>query len=86
VRVENGYQAPIGQSSPTTMLCVAMKTGSPSTREPFLPAPNSIGIVLHLWNKLPHLIDAATLTMAGRASAQRNTAVARRRHVASPDH
>jgi hypothetical protein len=30
VRVENGYQAPIRQSSPTTMLCVTMKTGSPS--------------------------------------------------------
>src|SRR5271170_972147 len=64
-----------------------MKTRSPSTREPFLPAPNSIGIVLQRRNKRPHVIDPAvrstgcrpsTVTMADRAPAQRNTAVAQR--------
>src|SRR6516165_8205400 len=64
-----------------------MKTRSPSTREPFLPAPNSTGIVLQRRVKRPHLIDPAvrstgyrpsTVTMADRAPAQRNTAVAQR--------
>src|SRR2546423_8787210 len=64
-----------------------MKTRSPSTREPFLAAPTSIGIVLQRRYKRPHVIDPAarstgcspsTVTMADRAPAQRNTAVAQR--------
>jgi hypothetical protein len=87
-------KSPIRQSSPSTMLRLAtivapvlMKTRSPSTREPVLEAPNSIGIVLQRKNKRPHVIDPAvrstghrpsTVTMADRAPAQRNTAVAQR--------
>ena len=59
-------KSPIRQSSPTTILSMAttvapllMKTRSPSTREPFLAAPTSIGIVLERRNKRPHVIDPA---------------------------
>jgi len=62
-----------------------MKTRSPSTREPLLLAPNSIGIVLQRSDNRPHLIDPAvrstgrhpsTVTIADRAPANRNKAVA----------
>src|SRR6185312_815540 len=64
-----------------------MKMRSPSTSEPFPAAPNSIGIVLQRRNKRPHVIDPvvwstgncpSTVTMADRAPAQRNAAVAQR--------
>src|SRR6266545_4955807 len=64
-----------------------MKTRSPITRAPLLPAPISIGIVLQRRSKRPHLIDPnvtstgcspSTVTTADRAPAQRNTAVVHR--------
>jgi hypothetical protein len=66
---------------------VLMKTRSPSTREPFLAAPSSTGIVLQRRYKRPHVMDPSvsstghrpsTVTMADRAPARRNTAVAHR--------
>jgi hypothetical protein len=87
VRIENGHQAP-----PTTMLCVATKTRSPSTREPFLPAPK-LG-----WCRLTSQEQASAhnrpaVRSTGRRPSTVTMAIAHPpsgirpwRRVASPDH